>query len=161
MDWTTLGEQFEQIYQEGDCDAEWCLDLESDSREQWQLTAVGGFASVSAFNEELSRAGETLREEIGRGSLVPKRIVAGDVLMAEAWLNALRHLRINVFQSKSEVNWRRDQGQIRDVAHASAQLCVRLRVAATKRSRAAARRARAAARGRAAIDESGATAAAA
>jgi len=142
MNWKALEKQFEEMHQAGDWDAEWCFDPASQSRQQWQLTGEGGLAEMAAFNGELSSAGRILRREIEKKTLVPKKLVAGEVLMAEAWLNALRHLRINILRSAPEANWRRDEGRICDVAHASAQFCVRMRIMASRPSRSTVRRAR-------------------
>lgn len=136
MDWIELEERFHRMLEEaGDWDAEWYFDPDRKTRQQWQLVGGRSEQHVPAILEALSLAGSHLRRMTEKGSLVPKKLVAEDVLNAEAWLNAIRYLRINVFQTKSETNWRCDQGRILCVVHASAQLCVRARVMESKNGR--------------------------
>jgi len=128
MDWHTLEHEFEQWSKEGDWDAEWCYDPSAHSHQRWELVGDGGFEASSTFAQMLVTSGRLLHQAAqNQKGIVPLRLFSGNAPMADAWLNALRHFRINVQQSEPR-GLRRDEGRIVDVAHASVQLCVRLRV---------------------------------
>lgn len=137
MDWRQLENEFEKRSKAGDWDAKWCFDPSGRSRQRWELAGAQNFEQSSAFGQMLVVSGRLLRQAAeGPKRIVPERLFSGEPRMAEAWLNALRHFGINVERDDA---WglRRDEGRIVNVAHASTQLCIRLRVHRTESVRSA------------------------
>lgn len=129
MDWRSLESEFEAQGRIGDWDAKWCFDPSTRSRQRWELVGTGSFAESTTFGQMLTESGRLLKQATqGQRGVIPEKLFSGETRMAEAWLNALRHLRINVHQNQQPWGSRKDEGQILSVAHASAQLCIRLRV---------------------------------
>lgn len=133
MDWAELENQFDRFHESHKLDAKWCIDPACRSRKGWELEGPESFQVASTLSQEFTHAGRLLkRASKDLQGILPAKLLAEDTLSAEAWLNALRHLRINLEQDGQSRGLRRGEVRIREVAHASVQLCARMRVQPSK-----------------------------